>query len=106
VSFCTGFFSSCGSASLAALLGSIHCPQNCSPSTPARQPKRRLDGTFVVRNVIPGQYTIIAVEDAWGFEWLKPGILSRYLPHGQTLNIGELMHRTVYLPEPLEAQPR
>jgi hypothetical protein len=71
-----------------------------------RRDQSDLDGTFVVRNVIPGQYTIIAVEDAWGFEWLKSGILSRYLQHGQTLNIGELMHRTVSLPEPLEAQPR
>lgn len=71
-----------------------------------RRDQSDLDGTFVVRGVIPGQYTIIAVEDAWGFEWLKPGVLSRYLQHGQTLNIGELMHNSVYLPEPLEVQPR
>src|SRR5580704_10245296 len=71
-----------------------------------RRDQSDFDGTFVVRGVIPGSYTIVAVEDAWGFEWLKPGVLSRYAEHGQPLQIGPLMQRTVVLPDPVEVQPR
>ena len=63
------------------------------------------DGSFVLRDVIPGTYTLIAVEDAWGFQWQQPDALKRYLEHGQNLTIGELMSNTVHLPDPIEAQP-
>jgi uncharacterized protein (DUF2141 family) len=62
------------------------------------------DGSFVLHAVIPGTYTLIAVEDAWGFQWLQPDVLNRYLQHGQSLTIGELMTSTVHLPEPVEVQ--
>jgi Carboxypeptidase regulatory-like domain len=63
------------------------------------------DGSFTLPAVIPGTYTLIAVEDAWGFQWLQPDVLNRYLQHGQNLTIGELMTSTVHLPEPVEVQP-
>jgi hypothetical protein len=63
------------------------------------------DGSFALPAVIPGTYTLIAVEDAWGFQWLQPDVLNRYLQHGQNLTIGELMTSTVHLPEPVEVQP-
>jgi len=65
-----------------------------------------LDGTFTVRQILPGKYTLIAVEDAWGTAWLKQGVLEKYLAHGQDLTIGELMTAPVTLPEPLEAQKK
>jgi hypothetical protein len=64
------------------------------------------DGSFVVRGVIPGTYTLIAVEDAWGFPWQQPAVLNRYLEHGQTLTVGELMTNSVHLPDAVEVQPR
>ena len=70
-----------------------------------RRDQSDFDGTFIVRGVIPGSYTIVAVEDAWGFEWLQPGVLARYVQHGQNLTVGPLMHGTVHLPEPVEVQP-
>jgi protocatechuate 3,4-dioxygenase beta subunit len=71
-----------------------------------RRDQSDFDGTFAVRGVIPGNYTIVAVEDAWGFEWLQPGVLARYVQHGQKLTIGKLMHGEVHLPDPVEVQPR
>lgn len=71
-----------------------------------RRDQSDLDGTFTVAGVIPGTYTIVAVEDAWGFEWLKPGVLARYAEHGQELTIGPLMQGSVHLPDPVEVQPR
>jgi hypothetical protein len=70
-----------------------------------RRDQSDLDGSFVIRAVIPGSYTIVAVEDAWGFPWLQPGVLERYVLHGQNLTIGELMKGSVHLPDPLEVQP-
>ena len=65
-----------------------------------------LDGTFTVRQILPGKYTLIAVEDAWGTAWLKQGVLEKYLEHGQELTIGELMTQPVVLPDALEAQKK
>lgn len=70
-----------------------------------RRDQSDLDGTFVVRGVIPGSYTIVAVEDAWGFQWLEPGVLARYVKHGQNLAISERTRGTVHLPDPVEVQP-
>jgi hypothetical protein len=63
------------------------------------------DGSFVLPAVIPGNYTLIAVEDAWGFQWQQPDVLNHYLQHGQNITIGELMTTSVHLPEPVEVQP-
>jgi hypothetical protein len=71
-----------------------------------RRDESDLDGSFVLRGVIPGTYTVAAIEDAWGFDWSKPTLLSRYSEHGQTLTIGELMQGVVSLPEPVEVQAR
>ncbi len=70
-----------------------------------RRDQSDFDGTFLLRGVIPGSYTIVAVEDAWGFEWLQPGVLARYVQHGQELTIGDLMRGSVHLPDPVEVQP-
>jgi protocatechuate 3,4-dioxygenase beta subunit len=71
-----------------------------------RRDQSDFDGAFHVAGVIPGTYTLAAVEDAWGFEWLQPGVLARYVQHGQELTVGELMRGAVHLPEPVEVQPR
>jgi hypothetical protein len=70
-----------------------------------RRDQSDFDGSFVLRAVIPGSYTIVAVEDAWGFQWQQPGVLRRYVQHGQNLTIGELMKGSVHLPDPVEVQP-
>lgn len=71
-----------------------------------RRDQSDFDGTFTVANILPDTYTIVAVEDAWGFEWLQPGVLSRYAQHGQELTIGPLMRGTVHLPDAVEVQPK
>jgi len=82
------------------------------PKEPRTHPERfrrdqtDLDGTFHVGGILPGSYTLIAVEDAWGFAWMKQGVLEKYLEHGQNLTIGEMMNGTVVLPDAVEVQPR
>jgi hypothetical protein len=82
------------------------------PKDPAAHPDmfRRdqsdLDGSFALPDVVPGSYTVAAIEDAWGFDWSKPALLARYAEHGQALTIGDVIQGAVHLPEPVEVQPQ
>jgi uncharacterized protein (DUF2141 family) len=82
------------------------------PRNPEAYPERvrrdqsDMDGSFTFRGVLPGSYTLIAVEDAWDFPWMQPGTLEKYVQHGQNITVGELMNGAVELPDPIEVQPR
>ena len=71
-----------------------------------RRDQSDFDGTFLLPGVAPGTYAIVAVEGAWGFEWLKAGVLARYSQHGQEVIISDHMRGTVHLPEAVEVQTR
>jgi hypothetical protein len=71
-----------------------------------RRDQSDFDGTFTLPGVIPGNYTVVAVEDAWGFAWLNPGVLARYIQHGQNVVVQEQMTGTLHLPEAIEVQPK
>jgi Carboxypeptidase regulatory-like domain len=67
-----------------------------------RRDQSDLDGSFVVRDVVPGTYTLIAVEDGWDIAWRQSSALNGYLAHGQQLTIGPLMRGSVLLPQAVE----
>jgi hypothetical protein len=69
-----------------------------------RRDQSDFDGTFALQGVIPGAYTIVAVEDAWGLDWLQPSVLARYVQHGQNISIGDFMNGVLRLPDPIEVQ--
>lgn len=46
------------------------------------------DGTFMLANIIPGKYVLVAIADGWGLEWGKPEELKPYWAKGQVLQIG------------------
>ena len=71
-----------------------------------RRDQSDFDGSFVLPAVIPGTYSILALQDAWDLRWGEPGALTRYLAKSQALTVGSLMQRTVVLPEAIEVQPR
>jgi hypothetical protein len=64
------------------------------------------DGSFNLIGVIPGSYTLVAIEDAWEFDWSKPAQLARYAQRGQAVTIPEGPQTTIHLPEGVEVQPR
>jgi hypothetical protein len=45
------------------------------------------DGTFTLRDVVPGNYTLLAIRDGWKIPWSESTMLKRYLPAGERLNI-------------------
>jgi len=61
-----------------------------------------LDGSFTLRDVIPGSYTVIAIEDGWDLEWAEPGALTPYLKHGQPLEVGSRSPATIHLADAVE----
>lgn len=64
------------------------------------------DGSFALPDVVPGSYTVIAIEDGWSLDWSRPTVLARYTPRGQKLTTGPQAQGMVGLPEPVEVQPR
>jgi hypothetical protein len=58
-------------------------------SNPAlfRRDQSDSDGTFTLNVVVPGRYTLMAIEDGWDLEWTDPGVLQKYIAVGESVQI-------------------
>jgi hypothetical protein len=45
------------------------------------------DGTFTLRDALPGKYTVLALEDAWDMQWSDPEVLKSFLAGGVAVEI-------------------
>ncbi len=45
------------------------------------------DGSFNLPGVLPGKYTVIALENGWDLDWYTPGVLQKYLPAGEPVAV-------------------
>jgi hypothetical protein len=45
------------------------------------------DGTFTLPSVLPGKYTVVAIEDGWELAWSETNIIDRYLTKGALVNV-------------------
>jgi hypothetical protein len=70
-----------------------------------RRDQSDLDGTFTFHSVIPGTYTVIAIENGWDLDWSKTAVISRYITHGQRLIVSD-SQAAIRLPNPVEIQPK
>ena len=64
------------------------------------------DGTFSLKDVAPGRYTILAIEDGWSLDWAKPGVLDRYLSGGLPVTLRNTQSGDVQLDQPIQLQQR
>ena len=64
------------------------------------------DGSFGLRNVIPGKYTVVAIEDGWTLNWADPNVIAHYLAHGQSVTITGTNRKNTALKEAVEVQPK
>jgi Carboxypeptidase regulatory-like domain len=71
-----------------------------------RRDQSDLDGSFSLPNVIPGSYTIIAIENGWDLDWSEPAILAQYSEHGQTLQVGDRSPTSMHLAGAVEVQAK
>ena len=72
----------------------------------ARRDQSDSDGSFSLRDVIPGQYTLVAIEDGWPLDWMQPAVIGRYLPGGVAVTVSDRTGKVTTLPTPVEVEPR
>lgn len=71
-----------------------------------RRDQSDLDGTFALRDVIPGSYVLIAIENGWDLDWSQPDIIAAYARHGQPIQIRNGSNLRVRVPQSIDIQPR
>lgn len=71
-----------------------------------RRDQSDLDGTFSFRDVVPGTYTVLAIENGWDLDWSQPAVIGAYVNHGQKIEVGNQVGRTTNLAEPVEVQSK
>jgi len=64
------------------------------------------DGSFLLRSVIPGLYTIVAIENGWDLDWSRPGVIEHYAKQGQTITVSGQTQTTMHLTDQIEVQSR
>jgi hypothetical protein len=71
-----------------------------------RRDQSDLDGTFSLQNVLPGSYTVLAIENGWDLDWSQPGVIAAYLRRGQAIEVGQPSGRILKLAEAVEVQAK
>ena len=64
------------------------------------------DGSFVLRDLAPGRYTVVAIRDAWELDWARPSVIAAYLHHGEQVTMTDGDSKVARLPRPVDVQPR
>lgn len=72
----------------------------------ARRDQSDSDGSFALHEVVPGRYTLVAIENGWDLDWRSPEAIVRYLPAGQRVTVEEASSQTLHRVAPVELQPR
>jgi hypothetical protein len=64
------------------------------------------DGSFSLRDVAPGQYTVVAIQDGWELDWARQEVIGRYLSHGVAVTVTEGSGKLLKLSEAVPVQSR
>ena len=62
------------------------------------------DGSFSLRDVPAGQYTVVAIDDGWKLDWTDRANITRFLPRGISVTVSDQSGGTVSLSEPVPVQ--
>lgn len=71
-----------------------------------RRDQSDLDGTFALHGVIPGSYTLIAIENGWDLDWSQPEVIAAYARHGQAVQIRSGSNGTVHVAQSIESESK
>ena len=72
----------------------------------ARRDQSDSDGSFSMRDVVPGEYTLVAIEDGWSLDWAQPEVIARYLRGGVAVTVTDDSGKVVSLSAPVPVQSR
>jgi 5-hydroxyisourate hydrolase-like protein (transthyretin family) len=45
------------------------------------------DGSFTLQEVLPGQYTLVAIENGWNQQWADPTVFKKWLSGGEAVQV-------------------
>ena len=63
-------------------------PSDAANNAPLfRRDQSDSDGTFTLADVVPGQYTVIALANGWDLDWSNPTVLQPYLKRGVSVQV-------------------
>ena len=71
-----------------------------------RRDQSDLDGSFTLPHVVPGSYTIVAIDNGWDLDWAEPAVLAGYLKHGQPLEVGDRSPTAMHLADAVSVQAK
>jgi len=71
-----------------------------------RRDQSDLDGTFLLRGVVPGSYTILSIENGWDLDWSQPGVIAAYLKRGRKIEAGNRGGAPLNIADPIEVQSK
>jgi Carboxypeptidase regulatory-like domain len=68
----------------------------------SRRDQSDSDGTFLLSNIIPGRYRLLAIDEGWDLDWADPNVLAAYLKKSNTVQV----HPHDKLQQKVEVQAR
>ena len=82
----------------------ILVPRNAALHDLYRRDQSNTDGSFRLDRVVPGDYTLAAIDNGWTLEWARPEVMAPYLARGVHVRVAS--QRTIELPAAVNVQPR
>lgn len=67
-----------------------------------RRDQSDLDGTFSLRDVTPGSYTLVAIENGWDLDWSQPGVIAVYAKQGRSFEAASSPGKPMRVDAPIE----
>jgi 5-hydroxyisourate hydrolase-like protein (transthyretin family) len=85
----------------------VLAPQNLrAMKTLARRDQSDSDGSFSLRDVVPGHYTVMAIEDGWDLDWSQSEVIARYLRSGVAVTVSDSSGKLLTLPDAIPVENR
>ena len=97
-----GFAKRDGKAASGAMI--VLIPSDGDPSA-FRRDQSDSDGSFVLRQLLPGHYTLVAIEDGWSLEWARSEVMARYVAQGLKVTVA-LHNKNIELKDALPVQTK
>ena len=63
------------------------------------------DGSFQLNRVVPGQYTLVAIENGWTLDWARAEVIAHYLAGGQRVTV-PAHTKDFAIKDPVAVQPK
>lgn len=100
-----GFAQKDGKGLAAAMI--VLLPRNAAQwKALTRRDQSDSDGSFALKDVAPGQYRLVAIEDGWPLDWTSPAAMARFLPAGTNVTVTESSGQLLRLSAPVVIQER